>query len=960
MGKDKLPKIPSFAELGISEDEIEELEREIAGEVSARKRREAGKRAPAGDRVAAPGPSQARGGRQGAPAGPASPGGAQEVSLAEKKRRAKQARKAERQHRKQAKREARKAMRADEFGAMDYGADSQVAPGPPPWGGLRGPITLLILLLTAWFSSSYRSMPSPVPASAADSVFSSARAMTHLVQIASEARPPGSPAHADVRDYLLEQLRGLGHQPRIQTATSFLSTSYYTRAATVNNVLARISGSEPGGGAVLVTAHYDSREISLGAGDDGSGIAAILEALRALGERGQLRNDLIVLLTDAEELGLLGARAFVDGHPWLDDVALVVSIEMRGGGGPSLMFETSENNGWVIEALRQADPYPAANSMSYEIYRRMPNDTDFTPFKEAGKQGLNFAGVGRAHVYHQVYDSPDNFSEATLQHHGEHAVAMLAHFGNADLTTVNAPNVSYISIPLLGLVTYGTMWIWVLGVAAVLLWVLAFIVAARSGARTGGVVGGFFVSLVFLALAGAMAFYLYRWRTGHHVELGALHAGSFHEEGWYVLAIASAVFALAVAVIGLFRRWLSAAELALGALVVPVAAAGAATVMFPMAAMNVQWPAIAGCLGALVVAGVKGRAPMGLMRWLGAVVAAIPVVVVLTPLTEQIWAAMGLALAVPLAVLMGLAFVMLVPVLEAVREPKGWWTPLAALAGAGAFLAAGMSATAPSADRPAPSTLVYALDHESGTAYWGTDPSRDESDPGTAWAVAAVGPFGTASAADSLDRFTTGPQRYTLARAEPVAVSPPTISIVGDPARADVIRLAVASSVGAEMMLFRFDSENMPLAAVNETAVPAAGPVSQLEHWGTRAGGVLLDFNRSADDDLLRFTVVEHHLRPGELVGADRFARPPELAPNIRTLSDRAMIRTRVTVDLQAREVRIEEQGAGAAPTADADVPTDTTGVSAEATPEAVPAGDTTGTVPAVPADSAARDTVGR
>ena len=162
--------------------------------------------------------------------------------------------------------------------------------------------------------------------------------------------------------------------------------------------------------------------------DDGSGVVAILEGLRALGERGQLRNDLIVLLTDAEEVGLLGARAFVDEHPWMDDVALVVSIEMRGGGGPSMMFETGAENGWVIEALRQADPYPSANSVGYEIYQRMTNDTDFTPFKEAGKQGLNFAGLGRAHVYHQVYDTPENFDERTLQHpwltRGGHAATL--------------------------------------------------------------------------------------------------------------------------------------------------------------------------------------------------------------------------------------------------------------------------------------------------------------------------------------------------------------------------------------------------------------------------------------------------------------------------------------------------------------------------------------------------------
>ena len=843
-------------------------------------------------------------------------------------------------------------MRADDSGPPDSAADSGLTPSAPPWRGLRGPLTLVILLVTAWFSSSYRSIPAPGAASAPDSAFSSARAMTHVVEIASEARPPGSPAHGEVREYLLAQLRALGHEPEVQTATSLLPGRFMIRAATVRNVLARIPGSQPGGGAVLVTAHYDSRGISLGAGDDGSGVAAILETVRALGAREPLRNDVIVLLTDAEELGLLGARAFVDEHPWMDDVTLVISIEMRGGGGPSMMFETGENNGWVVDALRQADPYPAANSIGYEIYQRMPNDTDFTPFKEAGRQGLNFAAVGRAHVYHQYYDSPANLSEATLQHHGEHALAMLTHFGNADLTTVDAPSLSYLSVPFVGLVTYGTTWIWGLGIAAVLLWVIAFLVARRSGLRPGGVVGGLLVTLLYLGLLGAAAFYLYRWRSGAHVELGALHAGSFHDEGWYVLAIAAAAFALALAVMSPFRRWLSAAELAMGALVVPVVLAGAATVMFPMAAMNFQWPAIAGSVGVLVVAGVQGRNPVGLVRWLGVVIAAIPVLVVLTPLTEGVWAAMGLELAAVLAVLMGLAFAMLIPVLDAVREPNSWWAPLAGFLAAGAFLALGISTATPSAERPAPSTLVYALDHETGSAYWGTDPSRDESDPGTAWAAAAAGPFGAVSAPDSLTGFTPLPRRYSVARAEPVDMARPTVSIVSDPERSDMTRVAVASAIGAEMMLIDFDDDGARPNAVNETALPADGQLSRLEHWGARPGGVLLDFPRGPADDLLRFTVVEHHLRPGELVGADRFSRPPELAPNTRTLSDRAMIRTRVTVNPGTREVRMEGPGAGAVPSGET-----ATDAADAVVPETAEQADTVAPEAAIP-EAAQPDTV--
>ena len=971
MSDDKLPRIPSFAELGISEEEIEELERDIAKEAAAKEgdAEEGGAGEPSAGRAtvggrASPAGRASPGGRPQRPGGPSAKGrkppakepGRGKRSLFGKRKRKKAGRAAAPatagSHPRVA--SATRTGPASEPGsarktrpALEAAAPEEATLAPPPWRGLRGVVSLVLLIVAAWFSSSYRTAPAPVPASAPDSVFSSARAMTHLVRIASDAHPPGSPAHGRVREYLLEQLRGLGHDPTVQTTTSITGGGLAPRAATIRNVVARIPGSDPGGRAVLVTAHYDSREIARGAGDDGSGVVAILEGLRALGERAQLRNDLIVLLTDAEELGLLGARAFVDEHPWMDDVALVVSIEMRGGGGPSMMFETGAGNGWVIEALRQADPYPSANSVGYEIYERMPNDTDFTPFKEAGKQGLNFAGLGRAHVYHQVYDTPENFDERTLQHHGSHVMAMLQHFGDADLTVVDGSDVSYISIPFLGLVTYGALWIWVLGVAAVAVWVLALLVGKRGGVRTKCIVAGFGATVVLAGAAWAAAFFLVGWRSGAHLETGALHAGAFHSEGWYVLAIVSAAFALATAILSLLRRWFSLAELAVGALFVPVALAALTTVMFPMAAMNFQWPALAGCIGAMAVAGLPRNGRMGLLRWLVAVVAAVPVVVVLTPLIEGVWLAMGLALAPVVAVLAALVFLQLLPLLDTLREPNWWWAPLAGLAIAGLFLAVGMSTASPSADRPAPSTLVYALDRETGSAYWGTDPTRDGTDPGVAWAVEVAGPFGAVGVAGAagapaaagpagsesgasetdaseppgpLADFSTRRVRYALAAGDPVDVPPPTVSVVADSTvPSGLLRVTVTSEIGAEMMLFRFGQDGPQLAALNGRSLPGGGRPSRIEHWGTADGGVVLDFEQPAGTGELRLTVVEHHLRPGELLGNDRFARPPELAPNIRMLSDRAMIRTVFSVDAGTGEARIvtasgpvaAEEGAG-------------------------------------------------
>ena len=274
------------------------------------------------------------------------------------------------------------------------------------------PVTLVALLALAWATSSSRALPAPVSLTAPDSVFSSGRAMMDIVALSGRPRPPGTPEHDSARAYLTERLVGMGLTPELQTATTLERRGSTLSAATVRNLIARVPGTASTG-AVLLTAHYDSRDLSRGAGDDATGVAAILETVRALRAGPPLRNDLIVLLTDGEELGLLGARAFVDNHPWMEDVTVVLSAEMRGGGGPSVMFETGAENGWVVGALDRATPRAYGFSMATEVYRRMPNDTDFTPFRQAGRQGLNFASLGRADAYHQSFDEPARLYERT-------------------------------------------------------------------------------------------------------------------------------------------------------------------------------------------------------------------------------------------------------------------------------------------------------------------------------------------------------------------------------------------------------------------------------------------------------------------------------------------------------------------------------------------------------------------
>ena len=180
--------------------------------------------------------------------------------------------------------------------------------------------------------------PDPLAASAPPMRFSSARALEHVRAVASAPRPMGSPHSDAVRMYLLERLSALGLQAEVQEATTARFSLDGLVAGRPKNVIARLEGTGDGDQAFLVVAHYDSVPTGPGASDDGAGVAVMLETARALKAGPLPRNDVILLLTDGEERGLLGAQTFANGHRWASDVAVVLNLETRGNTGACLLY----------------------------------------------------------------------------------------------------------------------------------------------------------------------------------------------------------------------------------------------------------------------------------------------------------------------------------------------------------------------------------------------------------------------------------------------------------------------------------------------------------------------------------------------------------------------------------------------------------------------------------------------
>ena len=243
--------------------------------------------------------------------------------------------------------------------------------------------------------------------------------------------PIGSDANATVRNRILDEFTRLGYSP--QTQSAFDLRCVCVVCATVQNVVARLDGTQPGP-AVLLAAHYDSVAAGPGVSDDGVGVAAVLEIARALKSLPAPLHTVIFLIDDGEEAGLLGARAFVDFHPWANEVKVAVNVDARGTSGPSLMFETGTANEWAVRLYARSIARPATSSIAYTIYKQLPNDTDFSVFKSTGYQGLNFALIGDAPVYHTPHDDMQNVNPASLQHQGDNALQSIRALANSDLS----------------------------------------------------------------------------------------------------------------------------------------------------------------------------------------------------------------------------------------------------------------------------------------------------------------------------------------------------------------------------------------------------------------------------------------------------------------------------------------------------------------------------------------------
>jgi len=367
---------------------------------------------------------------------------------------------------------------------------------------------ILILFIWGVFSIYDCWSPPVVPADAPLDKFSAERAIKLLEYPTTMIHPFGSQEDAKVREYLVQKLRLLGVEPEVYTGyVEHTSKHGHNSMERVDSIMVVLPGYAPTR-SILLMGHYDSTPYGVGCADDGSAVATMYETLRALLHSAPLKNDVIFLFTDGEEAGLLGPRAFLK-HPLFETVGLCLNFEARGHYGPSMMFQMSNNNSWLIKEFAKVVPYPRASSMMFEVAGKMPTSTDYYVLKPKGVPGFDFAFVGGIRYYHTPNDNISHISLRSLQHHGEYALPLVKHFGNLDLShlkigySLEEPINNSIYFPLPGnrLITYSEKWVLpLLSLAIILYIIMLFSMHLFWGIRIRDVVLNFIRNVVHTLL----------------------------------------------------------------------------------------------------------------------------------------------------------------------------------------------------------------------------------------------------------------------------------------------------------------------------------------------------------------------------------------------------------------------------------------------------------------------------
>jgi hypothetical protein len=633
-------------------------------------------------------------------------------------------------------------------------------------------IVVMLLLLAVLFGTFFFMMPQiSEKASVPLSEFSTKRTLEKIKTIAQQPHYVGSKNHDEVALYLQKELQNLGLQTSFQEGFTMTEKGTLVQS---KNILARIKGSENGKALVLLS-HYDSapHSFSKGASDDASGVATILESVRAfLYNNSKNKNDIIILFSDAEELGLNGAALFVTQHQWAKNVGLVLNFEARGSAGPSYMLmETNKGNAQMVEAFSDGKTqFPASNSLMYSIYKMLPNDTDLTVFREKGAiQGFNFAFIDHHYNYHTMQDDFENISPKTIAHQGSYLMPLLSYFSNADLSNLNSEaDEVYFTVPF-AFIHYPFNWINPMWIGVLALFVLFILIGIGKRLIVfTDVVKGAIPLFKSLILSGLLTFAGWKLLLLIYPQYADILHGFTYNGNDYMYAF----IALTLAICFFSYSKYTKAGTEMNQLIVPLLIWIGLTIAMAYQLKGASFLIIP-VFFAVLTLGFYVITQKNV--WWLSLLFSIPTILIIAPFVQMFPVGLGLKIMFGSAILTVLAFVLMLPVFGTFGGKKLWGT-LFLLVSFGFFINAHFNSNY-AEGKAKPNSLLYLINADTQKAYWTTyDQNLDN------WTKTYLGNNPQHAEALNTDKLYSkyGSKFTFMKNAELIKVPQPTIDFVTD------------------------------------------------------------------------------------------------------------------------------------------------------------------------------------
>ena len=576
-------------------------------------------------------------------------------------------------------------------------------------------ISFFLIIGLVYLSFSSLMPKSGTPASISETKFSTERALIHLKEITKAPHYIGTEEHARVREYIVEQLNGLGLETEIQEG--FIMNTKWKSLDKPKNILAKIKGSG-NGKSLLLLSHYDSALTpSFGASDAGSGVVTILETIRAFKASAKTpTNDIIILFTDAEEVGLDGARLFVKNHPWAQNVGIALNFEARGSGGPSNMIvETNSGNKNLITAFMEADvKFPVASSLMYSIYKMLPNDTDSTVLRQGGDiDGFFFAFIDDHFDYHTANDNFENLDRNTLQHQGEYLLPLVHYFADADLSSLkSSEDHVYINVPILKMISYPFAWIIPMLILAISVFIVLIVYGLNKKVLSGKTIARSFVPfLLAFVSCGLIGFYGWKLLLILYPQYSEIQHGFTYNGHTYISFFVLVSLAILFGVYHRYSKKTNVASLLIAPLIFWLLINVMVAIYLKGAAFFII-PVFLGLLSLWLL--IRQEKPnLILMVIIGALA-----IFMFVPLIQFFPVGLGLKMLVGSCLITALLFGILLPVFGFYSK-KGILSAVFILLAIVFFIKAHLTSNF-TAERQKPNSLVYYYDADTDETYWAT------------------------------------------------------------------------------------------------------------------------------------------------------------------------------------------------------------------------------------------------